>query len=426
MAGQARARRTSSILRENPERDGRVPLCRPAAAFCYFFRVPRPMLTPRTRALAVAGTLAVTWIAGCGSSDRPPPAADTFVEPGSVGGSSSGFGGDGGVLLPGCGAKADGSSCDCVDAPLFTDPPNIYFVLDRSGSMLEDDKWGSVRTTVVALARGLGPRARFGAAMYPWTTDACTPGREVMKTRLGDAPSATGADGPTTVALAQVTNVAPKGGTPTAATLQALLPGIKALPGKTFVILATDGAPNCNPRASCGVVACVPYIEGACPSSVNCCEPPQGDGENCLDGQATVSAATAYASAGIPLYVVGIPGSAPYTAVLDEVAGAGGTALAGSSPKYYRVDDKSQILSALQKVAAKIVATCTFDLTEPPADPNAVNVYFDQVVVPKDPANGWSIEGKRVTLLGAACERVLSGDVLGVRIIAGCPTVGPR
>lgn len=379
----------------------------------------------KTRALVVAGALGVTWIAGCGSSDRPPPASDTFVPPGQAN-SSSGFGGDGGVLLPGCGTKADGSSCDCVDAPLFTDPPNIYFVLDRSGSMSFDDKWSSVRSTVVALARGLGPRARFGAAMYPWTSDVCAPGKEVLKTRLGDAPTANGTDGPTTVALAQVTNVAPSGGTPTSATLEALRPGIAALPGKTFVILATDGAPNCNARTSCTIDACVPNIEGDCPSNVNCCEPPQGGVENCLDARATVNAASAYAAAGIPLYVVGMPGSAPYTAVLDEVAVAGGTALPGSSPKYYRVDDKSQILAALQKVAAKIVATCTFDLTEPPGDPNAVNVYFDQKVVPKDPVNGWSIEGKRVTLLGTACERVMSGEVLGVRIIAGCPTVVPR
>ncbi len=394
--------------------------------FCYFFRVTplrRPPLLVRTVGLACAATVA--WLAGCGGPNRPPPLSDDTMTPPSGPVGSGGFGGDGGVVLPGCGTKDDGSSCDCVEVPLFTDPPNLYFVLDRSGSMETDDKWDLVRGTVASLARGLGPRARFGAAMFPSLSDVCAPGQEVMKTRLGDPPPPNGGDGPTTSALLQVTNVAPKGGTPTAATLRALLPNVRTLTGKTFVILATDGAPNCNPQAACTIDQCVPNIEGGCPSSTNCCAPPAGGAENCLDADPTVAAARAYAQAGIPLYVVGIPGSAPYATLLDQVAAAGGTALP-TSPKYYRVDDKAGLLTALKKVAAKIVATCTYDLSETPPDPEAVNVYLDEKVLPKDPTNGWSIEGKRVTLLGTACDRVLSGDVLSVRIIAGCPTVLPR
>jgi hypothetical protein len=55
-----------------------------------------------------------------------------------------------------------------------------------------------------------------------------------------------------------------------------------------------------------------------------------------------------------------------------------------------------------------------------------VNVYLDEAVLPHDPVNGWKIDGGTVTLLGTACDRVLSGDVLDVRIITGCPTVEPR
>ena len=35
-------------------------------------------------------------------------------------------------------------------------------------------------------------------------------------------------------------------------------------------------------------------------------------------------------------------------------------------------------------------------------------------------------ELKTVTLLGDTCTKVMNGDVLGVRIIAGCPRVEPR
>ena len=51
---------------------------------------------------------------------------------------------------------------------------------------------------------------------------------------------------------------------------------------------------------------------------------------------------------------------------------------------------------------------------------------MDDAVLPYEPVNGWTISGKTVTLVGTACERVKSGDVLDVRIIAGCPRIEPR
>ena len=89
------------------------------------------------------------------------------------------------------------------------------------------------------------------------------------------------------------------------------------------------------------------------------------------------------------------------------------------------VDSDEAILVALRKVAAKIVATCEFKLKEPPQDPGLVNVYFDDLVVPR--ANdSWTLEGDTVRLVGESCRRVMDGEVLSVRIIAGCPTVAPR
>ena len=143
-----------------------------------------------------------------------------------------------------------------------------------------------------------------------------------------------------------------------------------------------------------------------------------------------MSAVTALKSAGIPVYVIGLPGTSNpvYANLLDQLAVSGGTALP-TSPKYYRsrLDrTPTSLLAALKKIAAQIVATCDFKLTMPPAQPNQVNVYFDEVVVPEDPVNGWKIDGQTVTLLGDSCKKVLGGDVLDVRIITGCPTVQPR
>jgi hypothetical protein len=374
--------------------------------------------------------LAFALSVGCGS-ERPPVTGGGPGAPGVAGGNQ--FNTDAGAIEPpGCGTTPDGSQCDCLDVPLFVDPPTIYFVLDRSGSMANPDKWNQIRVTVAKIMRSLGPRANFGAAMFPavGTTNACAPGDEIVPVRPGDPPSST-VDGPTTSALLAATRVVPGGGTPTGATLEMVKTRINAIPGKVFVILATDGAPNCNPNAGCGFDRCQLNIENVqgCPKEgpFNCCEPPQGYRENCTDSSTTLAAISALKSSGVPVYVVGLPGAAAYASLLDEMAVTGGTARP-TSPKYFAVDAASEavMLAALKQIAAQITATCTFELEDEPANASLVNVYMDDVVLPYEPVNGWTISGKTVTLVGTACDRVKSGDVLAVRIIAGCPRIEPR
>jgi hypothetical protein len=268
--------------------------------------------------------------------------------------------------------------------------------------------------------------------LFPGFDDsqACSAPREVLKLTPGDPPGTQ--DGPTTKKLLTATQSPPSGGTPTAQALRDVLQSLRTATGKTFVILATDGGPNCSATASCTAELCQPNIESApnCPpAGPSCCEPPNGFPESCLDSAATDSAVAALSSAGIPVYVIGLPGTSTptYAKLLDRLATTGGTALP-TSPKYYKVDtsNESVLLAALKKIAAKIIATCEFTLKEAPAQANLVNVYLDEVVLPQDPTNGGKIEGAKVTLLGESCTKVLSGDILDVRIIAGCPTVSPR
>jgi hypothetical protein len=415
-----------------------VPLCRPGRAICYFLQVTEPATIrgPRARAGVKTGLTAfatlLALIVGCGSG-RPPPAGDSsYIPVPAAGGGTAGFADGGSTKPPGCGQKADGSFCDCLDTPLFAEPPNIYFVLDRSGSMSEENKWGQVRQVVAKVLHGLGPRANFGATLFPGFDDsaACSDPIAAMPISPGDPPGTV--DGPTTKKLLTVTQGAPGGGTPTGAALRSVLPIVKAAKGKTFVILATDGGPNCNAAASCSAASCQPNIDGVQGCSVSgpsCCDPPTGYRESCLDSAATISGVAALKAAGVPVYVVGLPGTAApvYASLLDELAVAGGTALQ-ASPKYYKITSANDdtLLIALKKIAAQIVATCEFKLTTTPAQPDQVNVYLDEIVLPQDPINGWKIEGPTVTLLGSACTKVLAGDILDVRIITGCPTVGPR
>lgn len=380
----------------------------------------------------VLATLGI--LAACGE-DRPKAAVDNYIPPGSA--NKPLFAIDAGSQPPGCGVKDDGTACECVDAPLFIDPPTIYFVLDSSGSMGIDDKWTQTRLTVANVMRSLGPRANFGVTTFPGAGQDCNPGVEALRITPGDPPSSA-TDGPAVKSFIAVTAYIPSGGTPTSATLRVVDQRLKNVTGKAFVILATDGSPNCNLDATCSVDQCQPNIEhfrnedvdcvpGGAP---NCCAAPYGNTGNCNDGQATITAIAALKNRGVPVYVVGLPGTdfPVYAQLLNQMAMAGGTAQTGSPTQYFAVKQgtSAEIQVALKKIAAQITGTCVFDLKEPPADPKLVNVYMDDTVLPQEPVNGWTIDGKSVTLVGDACARVKNGDVLSVRIIAGCPTIYPK
>jgi hypothetical protein len=392
------------------------------AGTCYDFRLVH------LRA-AAASVLALALVAACGGPSRPPPLGDQLVDGGTVGDDAGPvLTGDGGLVEKSCGVGPDGGVCACADEPLLGDPPTLYYVLDRSGSMNDSNKWLTVQTVLERIMITLGPRARVGAAVFPDPkTNGCSPGAEVFPPLRGDAPA--GTPGPADTALLQtLARIPANGGTPTAATLQALAPGIEAIGGKTYVILATDGGPNCNAAASCSIDACTNNIDDSpgCPPAgpTNCCTPGNTGPQGCLDAQPTIDAVFALASAGVPVYVVGVPGSKPYATLLDQLALAGGTARS-SEPLYYDVDtaDQSAFLAAMSTIAAKITGSCTILLDQIPPDPSLINVYLDGSVLPQSGADGWSLNGNIVTILGASCQSITDGDVLDVRVVAGCPTV---
>jgi hypothetical protein len=328
-----------------------------------------------------------------------------------------------------CNLGPEGGVCACVDQPLLGDPPNLYFVLDRSGSMQEDGKWPTIITVLGSLVVALGPRANVGAAVFPDPhSNNCAPGIEVAPLRRGDAPAGTA--GPTATALlTELGSLSANGGTPTAATLQALAPALAKLSGKTYVILATDGGPNCNAAANCDVANCQLNIEStssACTpgGTINCCaDSNYGSSLSCLDSDPTIAAVTAIAKSGIPVYVVGVPGSAPYAALLDELASAGGTARS-TEPLYYAVNttDRSALTAAIFGIAATITGTCTLTLNDTPPEPDDINVFLDESVLPQAGPDGWTLDGKTVTILGRSCQEIQTGAILDVRVVAGCPT----
>jgi hypothetical protein len=334
---------------------------------------------------------------------------------------------------PGGPPPADaGGLCGNQIHKLIFDAPNLYFVLDTSGSMAAPAGNGSsryllVRKAALNMIQKLGPLINVGAALFPQSAtdaDPCRSGGQVLPVSPGDPVSTK--LGPTGVAFSKATQVTPFGGTPTAATLKALLPTLTSLGNRTIVVLATDGGPNCNEGATCSADACISNIEGQCAASTNCCAPNGPDGPTmCVDREATSSAVAALAGAGVPVYVVGIPGSEIYESVLSELSLVGG-APQPAPPFYYKVTDFDNLGSVLGAIAA-VQISCSFDLVDPPQAPGFTNVYFDQTVIPYDEAEGWRWETPSgIELVGKACQKLKSGGVLQVQIVSGCPTEAPR
>ena len=345
------------------------------------------------------------------------------------------------TLVVACGARTgllqedppfqDGGVRTCDGSPIAVSAPtpNLYLVLDASESMSNQSKWTDVRTVVAAMMNEVGSRARFGVTVFPTSSDnGCGMGAEVMSLRLGDSTGATSA------AFLAATAFSPSGGTPTAATLEGIAPLLETFSGVTYVVLATDGGPNCNASLTCNVDQCTVNLEAEysnCPTGgpLNCCDPnnPGVTGPTgCLDGPRTVQAVSDLRALGVRTFVIGIPGSGPYADILDNAAAAGGTARL-SEPYYYSVDtaDRTQLESTIASVSLQLLS-CAFTLAHAPANPAEVNVYVGGALLPQNAGNGvngWQLEGTTLTFLGSTCQALEAQPNTEVAVYEGCPTV---
>jgi Mg-chelatase subunit ChlD len=268
-------------------------------------------------------------------------------------------------------ANVEVGDCPVRTIDVYGAVPDMLIVLDRSLSMSLNRRWEPSKQAVKTITRDYGGLLRFGMSVFPGAAGDCAQGQ--LDVPLSIANGSAIAD--------LIDHTQTSGLTPTGPALSQALrilgdrsPVADAAVRPAYVLLVTDGEPNCQ---------ALPLF----PDSA------QQD--------AARAAVRALKDKNIPTYVIGYQIDASYQGMMNELAQLGGTA------RYRAVENADQIVTTFREIT-KDVVKCSFDLSEA-SDPHFVRVQIDQTSIALDASDGWTIQGKTVTLQGAACTKLRDG-----------------
>lgn len=292
--------------------------------------------------------------------------------------------------------------------------PNIHLVIDRSGSMsLDADgaapagtataKWEDLAATLTSLLDNHGDQANaWGMSLFPSTTayHSCT---------AGDIAVPLGAPAAVIPAIESEIGkydrgklLAYNGKTPTTAAIQGVIDHVSLADTarNNYVVLMTDGMPNCAGTPETGVAALVAQLYAQSPPV-----------RTFVIGFGSETAPNPVAS------------QATDPAMLNDWAVAGHTERAGAT-KYYQAGDAAALALAFSDIVAG-VAACTFNVTSTAIDPGLVSAALDGTPVARDLVDGFSYDAATmsVTFHGASCQTLQANPSANVQIVYGCPPI---
>lgn len=306
---------------------------------------------------------------------------------------------DSGVVVVGADASDPtfDANCGTLTKSVSRIPVDLLLVLDRSGSMTWDmgqdvpceqlascnPRWSTMRAALSKVLTQSPDTIQWGLKLFSTPNAAASGGVPdgCVVAPGAEAPLGTAA----TSVLSTLDGTEPNYNTPTRAAITYAVDYLKSVKsGHTqYILLATDGQPNCA-------------VDGEYATSP--------------DLPATLNAVAAANAAGIKVYVIGV---GPSAGNLGDMAQRGGTG------KSYPALSPQDLNNALAEIAGQ-VATCEFALAEAPPNPARVGVYVDKMLVVRDDPNGWSlVGGTRVVFSGAACAQIKSG-AHQVDVLFGC------
>ncbi len=301
----------------------------------------------------------------------------------------------GSMVWPGCTAAGNPAGAGCKNGVSTTTPYQMPF-----------DRWAPSVAALKTTTAALDSRVRFGLMIFPsdpipatlipfMLEQSCQPGMVFETPALHMGPE---------IAMALDSETADGDSTPIPGTLKAAhqalgtgLVGPDETPKPKYVLLVTDGAPNCTVDA----------------------QPAFSADQANMDSYAEVDALT---QDGIRTYVIGYDTrkSADLAVVLDEMARRGGT----GAKAHQEVTDENSLLSAISAIAGEIT-TCTYKLDMPVPDLKKVSVILDGVPQ-KNGTDGWELgpDMRTIELRGKACDTIQNAEIVhGLKISVECRDV---
>jgi hypothetical protein len=283
----------------------------------------------------------------------------------------------------------------------------------QNGTCANPCKWDDAVTALTGfLSAAAMTQAQFGFVGFP--IDAECGAGQVTTQDMHYLPLGTP---PATIA-STISGSTPGGGTPTAQTLTAVgsIPNFVQAGRASYVLLVTDGLPNCNPN-NAQLCANCNNNPSTCTCTLNsdgtdaCCNPTTsancGSGalNQCLDGAAAVASVKALATQGIQTIVVGFGAEAAlngYLAgpVLNAMANAGGLAgYCGGATSYCSAQNATGLQNVLNLLTS-LLQTCSYTLNGT-FDPSTLVVDVEQ-------------SGGGTTKLNEGTDYTLSGNTLNI------------
>lgn len=338
-------------------------------------------------------------------------------------------------------------NCGAMTHSAMKQPPDILIVQDRSLSMLNDQtdqpcagatgydakcgtmsKWYQVTTALNAVLGMTDMTVNWGLLYFGDEATTCG------ETATPAVPVKSMNSSAISQALVGQPDLSGQPGTPTRSAMITAVKYMKSLTDSNpkYLLLATDGQPNCAPMGSGGSGAGGRSGSGGA-GGRNGTIPgggiPGGGATNNLnvdDSAGSEQAVGDALTAGFPTFVIGI-GNTGGVAVLNAMAIAGGKPVPGmpGGNSYYQVNNTADLETALGQILGT-VATCVFDIGPPPNDMTSVDqiaVFGDGSMIDHSSSNGWDFSNAdktQVTLYGSVCDQVKSATIKDVTVAFGC------
>jgi len=340
---------------------------------------------------------------GGGASQGNPGTGNTGI------GLSSGAGGDVGMT---------GGNCGQASVPIEAVPPDVLIIEDKSGSMNNDDsdsscsggcgmssKWTQTVGAVSSVVTSTDSQINWGLKFFS-DDNQCGASR---------APVVDVANGTGTQIANTLQMTTANGYTPTreaVTTGAAYLAALKDSNPK-YILLATDGLPNC-PVGCSGMT----HVSSSCGQTDNPSE----------DMAATQAISDALTKDGIKTFVIGVGNVSSAQNTLNAFAMAGGLAQSGAATSYYAATDPQALETALNTLVGAVFS-CTVSLANAPTGLTNVAVSAaDQsmggknIAIPQDGTNGWSFDANHQNILlnGDSCTKLKNGTYTDLNFVYAC------